>query len=75
MPYLNPIWPRKVAEPYYSNEDGPPGKVLARLRRAFQAFESGQQDRMFRGVLIEDLSDGLRTWLINTGQLKTDGTD
>jgi predicted ATPase len=45
------------------------GRAIACLRRAVGAFEAGEPDRLFRGVLIEDLPEGLRRWLTETGQL------
>jgi serine/threonine protein kinase/Tfp pilus assembly protein PilF len=43
------------------------GQKLTSLRRAQQAFDSGRT--LFRGELIEDLPEGLRRWLLETGQL------
>jgi predicted ATPase len=43
--------------------------AIRRLRRAQTAFEAGQRERLFRGELVKDLPEGLRRWLIETGQL------
>jgi eukaryotic-like serine/threonine-protein kinase len=45
------------------------GKAVARLERAQAAFEAGEQQRLFRGELIEDLPEGLRRRLLEDGQL------
>ena len=42
-------------------------KAVARLERAQAAFEAGQP--LFRGELLEDIPEGLRRWLAETGQL------
>jgi eukaryotic-like serine/threonine-protein kinase len=46
-----------------------PVKDASRLQRAQEAFEAGRHELLFRGELIEDLSEGLRRWLVQTGQL------
>jgi predicted ATPase len=46
------------------------GVAMVRLRRAQEAFDAGQQARLFHGELIEDLPDGLRRWLQQEGQLQ-----
>jgi serine/threonine protein kinase len=45
------------------------GQNVSRLQRAQEAFEAGQHERLFRGELIDDLPEGLRRWLVQTGQL------
>jgi tetratricopeptide (TPR) repeat protein len=40
------------------------------LRRAVEAFEAGEHDRLFRGELIEDIPEGLRRWLHESGQMR-----
>jgi hypothetical protein len=45
------------------------GRGIAKLRRAQEAFEAGEHHRLFRGELPEDLPEGLRRWLRETGQL------
>jgi hypothetical protein len=47
---------------------GPLGESLEGLRRAVEAHELGRT--LFRGECIEDLPEGLRLWLIRTGQLR-----
>ncbi|MFC1848896.1 protein kinase [candidate division CSSED10-310 bacterium] len=41
-------------------------------RRAQIAFEDGEHDRLFRGLLIEDIFQGLRLWLVEHGHLHRD---
>jgi tetratricopeptide (TPR) repeat protein len=43
------------------------GLTVSTLQRAVEAFEAGRP--LFRGELVDDLTDGLRRWLIETGQL------
>jgi tetratricopeptide (TPR) repeat protein len=43
--------------------------IVAKLRRAVDAFEAGEHDRLFRGELIEELPQGLRRRLEQDGQL------
>jgi eukaryotic-like serine/threonine-protein kinase len=45
------------------------GRAVLGLRRAQAAFEAGEHERLFRGELVEDLPEGLRRWLVQTGQL------
>jgi AAA ATPase-like protein len=45
-------------------------QALERLRRAQAAFETDDQDRLFRGEPIEDLPLGLRRWLVESGHLQ-----
>jgi serine/threonine protein kinase/predicted ATPase len=45
------------------------GKAISKLRRAIEASAAGQHHRLFRGELIEDIPEGLRRWLVETGQL------
>jgi predicted ATPase len=44
-----------------------PGQDVSRLRQAVEAFEASRP--LFRGELVEDLPEGLRRHLIETGQL------
>ncbi|MBI2568923.1 MAG: tetratricopeptide repeat protein, partial [Candidatus Schekmanbacteria bacterium] len=46
------------------------GQSLARLRCAQEAFDAGEHDRLFRGQLLEDLTEGQRRWLVECGHLE-----
>lgn len=48
----------------------PLGRDLTALRGAVEAAQSGQA--LFRGERVEDLSEGLRRWLVESGQLGLD---
>jgi predicted ATPase len=50
-------------------KDGQVTDEASKLRRAIEAFEAGEHHRLFRGMLIEDIPEGLRRWLRETGQL------
>jgi tetratricopeptide (TPR) repeat protein len=46
------------------------GRAVIHLRRAVEAFERGGRHRLYRGELLEDLPDGLRSWLEQSGHLR-----
>jgi hypothetical protein len=54
----------KQASRPFANET--PGSA-DRLSRAIEALQAGRP--LFRGQLVEDLPEGLRHWLVETGQL------
>jgi tetratricopeptide (TPR) repeat protein len=58
-----------VAESVSAGPESELGRIVSELRRAVEAFEAGEHHRLFRGQLIEDLPEGLRRWLRETGQL------
>ena len=44
------------------------GQAISKLRRAIDAFEADRP--LFRGECVEDIPEGLRRWLANSGQLR-----
>src|SRR5262249_38820577 len=45
------------------------GKMIEKLSRAEEAFESGAHDRLYRGECIEDIPPAVRGWLKDRGLL------
>jgi serine/threonine protein kinase/tetratricopeptide (TPR) repeat protein len=44
------------------------GSAVARLARAQAAVDAGRPERLFRGEPLDDLPEGVRRWLAQTGQ-------
>jgi tetratricopeptide (TPR) repeat protein len=61
---------RRLAEELKVGWESPFGKAIQHLQRACKAFEAGESGRLFRGERIEDLPEGLRRWLAETGRLR-----
>jgi tetratricopeptide (TPR) repeat protein len=60
-----------LAESAGAGPEGWLGSSISSLQRACEAFEAGEHHRLFRGELIEDIPEGRRRWLQQTGQLAT----
>ena len=58
---------REIAATLPAGGESHLGRVIARLERAVAAAEAGEP--LFRGERPADLPDGLRQWLVRTGQL------
>jgi serine/threonine protein kinase/predicted ATPase len=56
----------RLAAAARAGPDSPLGQAIARLERAVEAFDAGRP--LFRGERLEDLPEGLRRWLVETGQ-------
>jgi tetratricopeptide (TPR) repeat protein len=60
---------RRLAAELKVGPESPFGKAIQHLQRACESCEAGESHRLFRGERIEDLPEGLRRWLAETGQL------
>jgi len=62
-----------LAQETAAGAGGELGRAIARLQRAIAASQEAgagrPPPRLFRGDLVEDLTEGQRRWLAETGQL------
>ena len=59
----------EIAEQLGATATSELGSTVARLERAETALEAGELDSLFRGEPYDDLPEGVRRWLEQTGQL------
>jgi tetratricopeptide (TPR) repeat protein len=56
----------EVATSLNSGDSSEVGQAISRLKRAFEAFEAGESEKLFRGELFIDIPEGLRNRLLES---------